>query len=243
MLNKLNTGHINLLIWLSVFLIFIELLFFHSGLVFSLMLSILFIYIGKKRYTRTYGKILFWLGVFSLAAAVFRMFAAKFFILALIAYFFILYQQSKKEPRKIRPIVLEKTEVQTEALIKKESLLQNRFYGSRSVGEHVYEWNDINIQGAFGDTEIDLSYTVLPKGQSVIFIRHIIGNVRILVPYDMEISVSHSAVIGSARILDEWEPRVFSKNLSYQTAGYDEAGLKVKIMTSFFSGDLEVKRI
>ncbi|MBM7690602.1 lia operon protein LiaF [Peribacillus deserti] len=243
MLNKLKTDHINLLIWISIFLIFVELLFFHSGLIFSLLLSAGLIYIGRKKYNKTFGMILFWFGILTLVITILNMFAAKFLILALIVYIFVVYNQSKKSPKKIRPIILEKNPIKEETIIKKAPLFQNRFYGTKTTGEHVYEWNDINIQGAIGDTEIDLSYTVLPKGESIIFIRHGVGNVRVLVPYDIELCVNHSAFIGSTRILNEQEPKIFTQNTIYQTANYDEAAQKVKIFTSLFSGELEVKRI
>nr|WP_239558531.1 cell wall-active antibiotics response protein LiaF [Peribacillus deserti] len=242
-MNKLKTDHINLLIWISIFLIFVELLFFHSGLIFSLLLSAGLIYIGRKKYNKTFGMILFWFGILTLVITILNMFAAKFLILALIVYIFVVYNQSKKSPKKIRPIILEKNPIKEETIIKKAPLFQNRFYGTKTTGEHVYEWNDINIQGAIGDTEIDLSYTVLPKGESIIFIRHGVGNVRVLVPYDIELCVNHSAFIGSTRILNEQEPKIFTQNTIYQTANYDEAAQKVKIFTSLFSGELEVKRI
>ncbi|PLT30276.1 cell wall-active antibiotics response protein LiaF [Peribacillus deserti] len=243
MLNKLKTDHINLLIWVPIFLIFVELLFFHSGLIFSLLFSAGLIYVGRKKFNKTFGVILFWFGMFSLVVTIFNMFAAKFLVLAMLIYLFVIYNQSKRKPKKIRPIVLEKGPVIEETMIKKTPLFQNRFYGTKSTGEHVYEWNDINIQGFIGDTEIDLSYTVLPKGESAIYIRHGVGNIRILVPYDIELSVNHSAFIGSARILDEQEPRIFTQNMIYQTADYDQAAQRVKIFTSLFSGELEVKRV
>ncbi|WP_026695921.1 cell wall-active antibiotics response protein LiaF [Peribacillus kribbensis] len=244
MLNKLKIEHINRLIWLSFFLITLELLFFHTGSIFSLLASALFIYWGRKKYHKTIGMIVFWLGIFSLVVTVFNMYAAKFFVLALVVYFFVQYNQSRQNPKKVKPIILEKAgDKKAETIYKKAPLFKNRLYGLLNTQEYAYEWRDVNIQGAFGDTVIDLSYTVLPKGESIISIRHLIGNVRILIPYDMEISVNHSALIGSARILQEQEPKMFNQNIIYQTGGYEDAPQKVKIMTSLISGDLEVKRI
>ena len=92
----------------------------------------------------------------------------------------------------------------------KPSLKNSRFckivsLDGQKTPDHVYEWNDVNIQGGMGDTVIDLSYTVLPKGETVIFIRNIFGKVKILIPYDVEVSVNHSVLYGSAKILDFYE--------------------------------------
>ena len=65
----------------------------------------------------------------------------------------------------------------------------------------MYEWNDVNIQAGIGDTVIDLSYTVLPKGETVIFIRNVMGKVTIMIPYDVEVSVNHSVFLALQKFL------------------------------------------
>lgn len=96
--------------------------------------------------------------------------------------------------------------------------------------------------GGIGDTVIDLGNTVLPKGESVIVIRSFIGNVKILVPYEMEVSVSHSVLAGTGKIFEHHEPKMMNQTVSFQSEGYDQAQQKVKIITSMIVGDLEVKR-
>ena len=48
----------------------------------------------------------------------------------------------------------------------KNGLLITTTIGSDNKGRpmHAYEWNDINIQNGIGNTVIDLSQTILPKG-------------------------------------------------------------------------------
>src|SRR5690606_15265205 len=90
-------------------------------------------------------------------------------------------------------------------------LFRNQLFGGQKTPDDEYEWNDINIQTGIGDSMIDLSYTVLPKNESVIFIRKVMGKVTILVPYDIEISVNHSVLYGSVRILNYEESSVFNR--------------------------------
>ena len=127
--------------------------------------------------------------------------------------------------------------------MKEQPLLQNRFFGGQKTPDHVYEWNDVNIQGGMGDTVIDLSYTVLPKGETVIFIRNMIGKVKILIPYDVEVSVNHSVLYGSAKILDFYESSYMNRQMKVETAQYEQTEQKVKIFTSMMIGDIEVKRV
>ena len=61
--------------------------------------------------------------------------------------------------------------------MKEQPLFQNRHFGQQKTPDHDYEWNDMNIQVGIGDAVIDLSYTVLPKDETVIFIRNVMGKV------------------------------------------------------------------
>lgn len=226
----------------GIIVLLLEIAFFNSGVIFSLLVAIGMIYFGRKKIEKYSGKLLFWSGVFFLAISIFNMMTFKFLLLAIIVHFIIQYYQTKKDPTVIRPVVnLEKKE--PVELIKKKPVFEQTLFGDRKTPEHVYEWNDINIQTAIGDTTIDLSYTVLPKGETVIFIRNFIGNLQILVPYDIEISVNHSSIAGTSTILQHKEEKIFNQSLQYQTAAYDQAEQKIKIFTSLVVGDIEVKRV
>lgn len=170
----------------------------------------------------------------------------KFFLLAILIHLVIRFAKSKKEADLIRPIVKEPIanfSGQKGNIIRKKPLFENVLFGEQRTPEHVYEWNDINIQAGFGDTVIDLSYTVLPKGETVIFVRNFIGNVKVLIPYDIEVNVSHSVIAGATNIFQNEEEKVFNQTISVQTEEYEKAEQKIKIFTSFVVGDLEVKRV
>jgi lia operon protein LiaF len=70
-----------------------------------------------------------------------------------------------------------------------------------------------------------------------------IGKVTILVPYEIDVSVHHSAFIGTATVFHRQETKVFNQTLHFHTPEYDKAEQKVKIVTSIISGDIEVKRV
>jgi len=170
----------------------------------------------------------------------------KFFLLALLVHVVIQFIQTKKKPVYIQPVIREGAESEMpheEELLKKKPLFTNRLMGRQQTPEHVYEWNDVNIQAGIGDTVIDLSYTVLPKGEAIIFIRNFVGNVQILVPYEVEVSVHHSTWMGTAKILNAHNAKMINEVLQFQTPDYETAVQKVRIVTSMMVGDLEVKRI
>jgi lia operon protein LiaF len=128
-------------------------------------------------------------------------------------------------------------------MIRTEPLFENIVLGQQKTPTGAYEWNDVNIQAGIGDTIIDLSFTMLPKGETVIFIRNLIGNIQILVPYDIDVSIQHSCIVGSSTVFEVHDSKLFNRVLHLKTPGYETAEHKVKIFTSLVVGNLEVSRI
>ncbi len=245
MSNHKKTDYISRLSMIGLIVLFIEVTFFNSGVIFSGFVSGVLIYLGRKKFKGTFGKLVFWIGCISLFFTIANMMTVKFVLIGIILYFVLQYFQSRKNPTVIKPEIEESTTelVTEEPIIKTKSLFDNVFIGRQKTSDHVYEWNDINIQTGIGDTTIDLSNTVLPKGESIISIRNFVGNVEILIPYEMEASVYHSVITGSTTIFQHEERRVFNQVLSYQTEDYKGSEQKIKIVTSFLIGNLEVKRV
>lgn len=244
MLNKLKSDYISWMIIIIAVILLLEVTFFNSGLIFSLFIAIVMIYLGRKAMPKKMGKLLFWGGIVFFTASIFHMLAFRFLLLAVLIHFVIQFASSKRTPKIISPVVKEPTELkQNEQVISRNPLFGNIFFGQQRTPDHVYEWNDINIQSGIGDSIIDLSYTVLPKGETVIFIRNFIGNVQIFVPYEYEVSIHHSVLIGSTTVFDFHEPKMFNQVFHLQTQEYEKAEQKIKICTSVFLGDIEVKRI
>ncbi len=233
--------------WLVIFgvaILLLEILFFNKGLIFSLFVASGMIYLGRKKQGKKTGKWLFFGGIIFLAISVLNMMTFRFVLLAILLHFFIQFLNSKRQPQKISLDISEPDETnQPESLIQTKPLFENIFLGQQKTPPKVYEWNDVNIQAGIGDTIIDLSYTMLPKGETVIFIRNLIGNIQILVPYDIEVTVNHSAVIGKTTVFENQNNKTFNQVFQVKTPGYEGAEQKVKIFTSLIVGNIEVSRI
>jgi lia operon protein LiaF len=243
LLNRLRSDGISWIILIGTLLILLEVSFYDGGVLVFLFLAAFAIYFGRKNIHKKSGKILFWFGVISLGINIFNTVAFKFLLFAILIFIIMRFADSKKHPKYIAPSIKETFTQSQEPLIMKKSALQNEWFGTKRTPEDVFEWNDINIQGIIGDSVIDIGNTVLPKGTSVVSIRNILGNVEILVPYDVEVSIHHSVLAGSIEIFESVEPKAINQSLYYQTPGYETAVQRVKIVTSLWIGDLEVKRI
>jgi len=245
MFKQVNTNHIGWAILLVIAVLLLEVTIFNSGIIFSVLLSGACIYLGRQKLHSTFWKVLFWFGCISLGITILTSITFKVLLIAIILYGVIEYAKAKKEPKTIQPEIAKTVEhvTETEPIIKQQPLLSNLIFGNQQTSENSYEWTDISVQTGVGDTVIDLSNTVLPNGESVICIRNVVGNVIILVPYELELGVRHSVMFGKTTILNHQQDKTFNQTLSYQTEGYYEADQKVKIITSMIVGDIEVKRV
>lgn len=244
MFSRLKDDYPSWVVLIGSIILILDVTFYNKGLIFSLFFSGLMIYIGRKRASKKKGKFLFWGGIILACSSIFKLVTFRFLLVAILIHFVIQFGQSKKNPKKIDPIIQEPNHEKTnEAIIRTKPLFENILFGKQKTPEHSFEWNDINIQAGIGDTVIDFSYTVLPKGETVVFIRNFIGNIRVLVPYEIELSIHHSVIAGSTTIFGIQDSRMVNQVLHVQTPGYEHAVQKIKIFTSLAVGSLEVSRI
>ncbi|WP_173918435.1 cell wall-active antibiotics response protein LiaF [Halobacillus sp. Marseille-Q1614] len=239
MLKRLSTDTINTILIIGAILLVLEVVFFNGGLIFSVVFSGVFMYFGWKNYRSLWGKVLFWIGAVSVFFTILNMMAVRFLIIVGLAMLLINYYRSKDRPKKIEPVIIEDISLETES----SPIMEQKLFGDQATPDHSYRWHDINIHGGFGDRIIDLSHTVLPEDEAVISIRHFIGNIHIYIPYEVEVSIHHSALLGRAAIFQYRKSKLLNQTVSYQTPDYKTNKPRVKVVTSVVSGDIEVKRV
>ncbi|SDZ04570.1 lia operon protein LiaF [Evansella caseinilytica] len=245
MFKRFSTDTFNWILIIGIALLLAELIFFKAHLVFFFLFLSFICYFGWKSYHRSSGKLFFWSGMIFLFLTVSNMVAIRFMVVAILVMLFIQYRRSKKEPEQIKPYFYggDAEDIPpSEPLLKVEPLFQNRFFGDLKTSDTAYHWRDINIHSGLGDRVIDLSNTVLPE-HSVISIRHFVGNIKIYIPYEVDVIIHHSSVFGRAAVFDKQHTKLFNQTLSYATVEKGSNNPQVKIITSILSGDIEVKRI
>ncbi|MGM8212012.1 cell wall-active antibiotics response protein LiaF [Virgibacillus sp. W0430] len=246
MFKRIDTDLINAVLIVGVILFVVEIVFFNGGLIFTALFSGLLIYIGWKNFIQLWGKVCFWIGTITILFSILNMMAVRLFVLVGIGFVVIHYFKSKNETEKLTPMLAdpENQAEEEETIYSIDPLFDKHFFRDQKTSDTPYSWRDVHIHGVYGDRTIDLSNTVLPNDTAVISIRHLIGNIIIYVPYEVEISIHHSSVFGRAIILNHEHRKLLNQTLFYQTGNYNNSNLpRVKIITSLLSGDIEVKRI
>lgn len=224
------------LVILVVFLI--EFVFLKSNHMIWIIICGVISYFSWQYYYRQEYRVFFWLGIAGMGLALLNtMFFRVLLVFPVLWLAFYIYQNisdNKKEP--------EPLQFGQETLEDKEVLYSNQWFGKQNIGEKPYHWQDINSQTLFGETIIDLTQTVLPKGEPIILVRHLAGTIKIIIPYDVEVSIHHSVFIGSVDIFGYGDDQVTNRVIHYQTENYQEANQRVKIYTTMLAGKIEVSR-
>lgn len=227
---------LEIIIIIGLVLFVIDFIFLEPGSLFLLALAGAGLFIGWRSFQTSTGKIIFWSGVFFLFITVLNTFAVRFFIVSLAIYYgWKWYQQNKQKdntyiPSSIDPIDSFSEETKTE---------QNHWFGRVEFGEEPYTWEDLNIQSVVGELVIDLNNTMLPSEDAVIVCRHVVGTIRIIVPYDIDVKIDHSMLYGDVQIFEKIEKSVFNRRFQYET---NDSPLQVKIYSQMLAGKLEVVR-
>lgn len=231
---------------IGIILFILDFTVFNPGLIFVVVMGSFFIYMGKSRLDRLIGKVTFGIGVLILITAIFSTVTFQIIMITVLIIAVTKLFDAKKQKDVIKPTVQVHDREQNyeyEKVKRKTPLFRNVIWGKQETRGSVYEWEDINIQTGIGDCIIDLSNTVLPEGTSVISIRSLVSDITILVPYEQEVSIHHSAIAGSLQFFDEKEPNIINRTIYMQTENFDITTKKVKIITSCLYGKIEVKRI
>ncbi|MGV3464252.1 MAG: cell wall-active antibiotics response protein LiaF [Heyndrickxia sp.] len=213
---------------------------FRTDSLFALAFAAILIYFAKKKSGSTTGMICFIIGISIAAIIVISTFFFKFIVLCSLIYYFVKYRKKKKLSKTIKVETIEPSS--DRKMYRKQPFITNKLFGSQKVVNHVYEWDDINIQTGIGDTVVDLSMTMLPLGESVVIVRGLMGNIQLLIPYDVGYSINHSTLTGSIRLFGKQE-KLLNQNIICYSDNYNDATRKVKIITSISVGEIEVKHI
>ncbi|MCH4058162.1 MAG: cell wall-active antibiotics response protein LiaF [Lactobacillaceae bacterium] len=117
---------------------------------------------------------------------------------------------------------------------------KNQWWGDQTIGNQVYQWQDINLKELGGDTIIDLGNTLLPVDrENVVILQKGFGDTRILVPFGTGVYLEHATFLGEVRISGQ-RYELKNQTFSLKSPEYLKSERRIRIVTSCLLGDLEV---
>ncbi|SFG38442.1 Cell wall-active antibiotics response 4TMS YvqF [Desulfotomaculum arcticum] len=107
---------------------------------------------------------------------------------------------------------------------------------------HRFELHDMKINNGLGDVKIDLSQAIIAHGDTTVEIFAGLGDVQLYVPYDLDVCVQASVLIGTLDVLN-YKQDGFTRRTQTKSAGYDEATKRVNIVVTLGIGDVDVRYV
>lgn len=233
MMGRIDTSKIAFWGFAFLLLIFLESIFLSNGNFIFVLIGSVLIYYGMRKKS----KVRVVIGIFFIILALFTLWSLRLLILVVLINVLIKLWKGIPAETIMRPI----HELQKET---PNGLWRNKLFSIQSSPFSSYEWEDIHIQGVFGDIHIDVTDTVLPKGTSLISVRQGIGKIKIELPYEVPVRIHYTTLLGEAKLFGTHRKRLMNEFL-HMKDGYIEPssnGPELIITLSTWAGDVEVTR-
>lgn len=214
-------------------LILVETFIFGNASIIHLVLGALLLYYGTKQQS----KWVFIAGIIFIVIALLSLWSLRIVFLAGIVYILVKLWHGVPAEKLMQPIYRLNRETPN-------GLWKNKLFSVQSNTFSSYEWEDLHIQGLYGDIQLDVTNTVLPKGTSLISIRQAVGKVKIALPYDIPVRIHYTTLFGEATVFHHEKKRLINETLhmkdSYEHQTVHSPELIITIAT--WAGDIEVIR-
>ncbi|KIL45609.1 cell wall-active antibiotics response protein LiaF [Jeotgalibacillus soli] len=117
-----------------------------------------------------------------------------------------------------------------------------------SVGEVKYNspnWSleSMRVHKAVGNYYFDLSKAYVPEGETVLYVTGWVGDVKMLIPEDLSISVEADVNVGEVRIFGNHTEGPKGNSQTYTSSDYENAHKKVLIKIDIRIGSIRIDRV
>lgn len=233
MMERIDTNKIAFWGFSFLLLIILETIFLKNGSFIYVLIGSGLTYYGLRKKSKAPVII----GVLFIILALFTLWSLRLLILIVLINILIRLWKGIPAETIMRPI----HEFHRET---PNGLWKNKLFSIQTSPFSSYEWEDVHIQGVFGDLHIDLTDTVLPKGTSLISVRQGIGKIKIELPYEVPVRVHYTTLLGEAKLFGTHRKRLMNEFL-HMKDGYTEQtnnSSELIITISTWAGDVEVTR-
>jgi lia operon protein LiaF len=233
---KQLVGYVSILFALGLFY---DLLSGAGNVLFGVLFPFLLYYVGIHFRRRNHEKlaILFYIvGTIILAGVVLSSAAIGFVIAGILLYLGIILvtRHSVREFlfSRIAPHQYEEEGVKIQPA-----------YSFSTQADAPYVLQDLSEQFIVKDLEIDLTHAYVPEGETLIVVRGVVGDVRIILPSGYDYTLDTSIGFGSVKTDIRRIPTFFNRRIQFRAPEYGEATRKVRIHVMLGIGNVEVSSI
>ncbi|RKN65485.1 cell wall-active antibiotics response protein LiaF [Paenibacillus ginsengarvi] len=124
-----------------------------------------------------------------------------------------------------------------DSFTQKHSLLE-----SFKRDKEPWELKNMSMWNVVGEIYMDMSLVILDQKETTIVVQGGLGDVDIIVPEFIGVSVNASALVGQIKAGSEKETGLVNK-VVWQSPNYETCDQKVKILISYLVGDIDIKLV
>lgn len=103
-----------------------------------------------------------------------------------------------------------------------------------------WELKNISMRNVAGEISLDLSLALIDQPETTVMMSGVFGDVDVIVPEFIGISVHASALVGQITAGGEKETGLVNKMI-WQSPNYETSDQKVKLVVSYVVGDIDIK--
>ncbi|PYI50883.1 cell wall-active antibiotics response protein LiaF [Paenibacillus flagellatus] len=163
-------------------------------------------------------------GYVLLAVGVILVFSSHFtFILSVVLISLGLFYMKSKQAHR------------DDSYTQKQSILE-----SFKRDKEPWELKNTSMWNVVGEIYMDMSLVMLDQKETTIVLQGVFGDVDIVVPEFLGVSVQASALVGQINVGNEKETGLVNK-VVWQSPNYETSDQKVKLLVSYLVGDIDIK--
>ena len=122
-----------------------------------------------------------------------------------------------------------------------QTVKYSKMFGDVKLRFESQDFNGGSSSTMIGEIALDLSQSNIKSGEKILRLSGVIGEISVLLPKTLKVSVKANVTIGDIKILDTTDDGFFI-NRTYQSEGYETAKKKLNISISQVIGDIEIMR-
>jgi lia operon protein LiaF len=119
---------------------------------------------------------------------------------------------------------------------------KGNFIGDVKFNQPNWPLESMRLFNMVGNYYFDISKAYVPDGETPIYLKGWVGDVKMLIPEDIPVDINVEGSVGDIKIFGQKSADI-KPNLKYRSPGYDEAEKKIKIIIEITIGSVRINKV
>jgi lia operon protein LiaF len=167
----------------------------------------------------------------------------KLWPVSLIGFAFtVLWKKSRIRVMYSSDDFLDEDDIVQKKEYEKVKINKSHFIGDIKYNQPNWPLESMRLSNMIGSYYFDISKAYIPEGETPIYLKGWIGDVKMLIPEDIPVDISIDESIGDIKLFGQKSSDI-KPTMSYRSPGYEEAEKKIKIFIEFSIGSVKINKV